>query len=37
LIEGFGMDIAYLALVAAFWLAAVGMARGCARLGGPAS
>ena len=29
------MDIAYLALVAAFWLLMVGMARGCAKLGGP--
>lgn len=30
------MDIAYLALVAAFWLLLVGMAMGCAKLGGPA-
>lgn len=28
------MDIAYLLLVAAFWLLMVGMARGCAKLGG---
>jgi hypothetical protein len=31
------MDIAYLALVAAFWLLMVGMAMGCAQLGGPAT
>jgi hypothetical protein len=30
------MDIVYLALIAAFWLLLVGMAVGCARLGGPA-
>jgi|EndMetStandDraft_2_1072991.scaffolds.fasta_scaffold817094_1 hypothetical protein len=29
------MDIAYLALVAAFWLILAAMAKGCARLGGP--
>jgi len=30
------MDIVYLALAAAFWLLMVGMAAGCAKLGGPA-
>lgn len=30
------MDIVYLALAAAFWLLMVGMATGCAKLGGPA-
>jgi hypothetical protein len=30
------MDIVYLALAAAFWLLLVGMAVGCAKLGGPA-
>ncbi len=30
------MDIVYLALAATFWLLAVGMAAGCAKLGGPA-
>ncbi len=30
------MDIVYLALTAAFWLLMVGMAAGCAKLGGPA-
>lgn len=29
------MDIAYLALVAAFWLILATMAKGCALLGGP--
>jgi hypothetical protein len=29
------MDIAYIALVAVFWLLLVGMAVGCAKLGGP--
>lgn len=29
------MDIAYLALVAAFWLILAAMTKGCARLGGP--
>jgi len=29
------MDIVYLALVAAFWLILVAMAKGCAKLGGP--
>ncbi len=29
------MDFAYLALCAAFWLLMVGMAEGCAKLGGP--
>jgi hypothetical protein len=29
------MDIAYLALVAAFWLIMAAMAKGCARFGGP--
>lgn len=29
------MDIAYLALTAAFWLIVAAMAWGCARLGGP--
>jgi hypothetical protein len=28
------MDIAYLALVAAFWLILAAMAKGCAKLGG---
>jgi hypothetical protein len=30
------MDVAYLALVVVLWLLLVGMAKGCARLGGPA-
>ena len=30
------MDVVYLALVVALWLLLVGMAAGCARLGGPA-
>jgi len=30
------MDVVYLALVVAFWLLLVGMATGCAKLGGPA-
>ena len=30
------MDLAYLFLIAAFWLLMVGMARGCAKLGGAA-
>jgi hypothetical protein len=30
------MDLVYLALVVAFWLLLVGMAKGCARLEGPA-
>jgi hypothetical protein len=30
------MDVVYLALVVAFWLLLVGMAEGCAKLGGPA-
>jgi len=30
------MDVVYLALVVAFWLLLVGMAVGCAKLGGPA-
>ena len=29
------MDFAYIALGVVFWLLLVGMARGCARLGGP--
>ena len=29
------MDFVYLALGAAFWLLMIGMAKGCARLGGP--
>ena len=29
------MDFIYVALAAALWLAILGMARGCARLGGP--
>ncbi len=29
------MDFAYLALCAVFWLLMVGMAKGCAKLGGP--
>jgi len=29
------MDVAYLALAAAFWLLMAGMALGCAKLGGP--
>ena len=29
------MDFAYIALVVVFWLLMAGMARGCARLGGP--
>jgi hypothetical protein len=31
------MDVAFLALAAGFWLLLVGMAFGCARLGGPRS
>jgi hypothetical protein len=30
------MDVVYLVLVIAFWLLLVGMAKGCAVLGGPA-
>lgn len=30
------MDVVYLAVVIAFWLLLVGMAKGCAKLGGPA-
>jgi len=30
------MDVVYLALVVALWLLLVGMAEGCAKLGGPA-
>jgi len=30
------MDVVYLVLVVAFWLLLVGMAEGCAKLGGPA-
>jgi hypothetical protein len=29
------MDVAYLLLAVAFWLLLVGMAEGCAKLGGP--
>ena len=29
------MDVVYLALAVAFWLLLVGMAKGCAKLGGP--
>jgi hypothetical protein len=29
------MDLAYLALVAVFWLLLAGMAVGCSKLGGP--
>lgn len=29
------MDFVYIALAGAFWLAIVGLARGCARLQGP--
>lgn len=29
------MDFAFVALAAVFWLLMVGMARGCAKLGGP--
>ena len=29
------MDVVYAALVAAFWLLMVGVAKGCAKLGGP--
>ena len=29
------MDVVYLALVVAFWLLLVGMAKGCAKLGRP--
>jgi hypothetical protein len=29
------VDVVYLALVVAFWLLLVGMAKGCAKLGGP--
>ena len=31
------MDVVYLVLVIAFWLLLVGMAKGCAKLGGPAT
>jgi len=31
------MDLVYLALFVVFWLLLVGMAAGCARLGGPRS
>ena len=34
--EGPSMDIVYIALVVLFWLLLVGMAVGCAKLGGPA-
>jgi len=30
------MDVVYVALSVAFWLLLVGMAKGCAKLGGPA-
>lgn len=30
------MDVIYLALFVVFWLLLVGMATGCAKLGGPA-
>jgi hypothetical protein len=30
------MDVVYLAVVVGFWLLLVGMAKGCAKLGGPA-
>jgi len=30
------MDVVYLALIIAFWLLLVGVAEGCAKLGGPA-
>jgi len=30
------VDVVYLALVIGFWLLLVGMAEGCAKLGGPA-
>ncbi len=30
------MDVVYLVLVVAFWLLLVGIAKGCANLGGPA-
>ena len=30
------MDVVYVALAIAFWLMLVGMAVGCAKLGGPA-
>lgn len=30
------MDVAYLVVVVALWLLVVGMAVGCAKLGGPA-
>jgi len=33
--EGNAMDIEYLALAAVIWLAALGLARGCARLQPP--
>jgi len=29
------MDVVYIALAVAFWLILVGMAKGCAKLGGP--
>jgi hypothetical protein len=29
------MDVVYVALVVAFWLSMVAVAKGCARLGGP--
>jgi hypothetical protein len=31
------MDVAYSALIVVFWLLVVGMAEGCAKLGGPAA
>ena len=30
------MDVVYIALGVVFWLLLVGMAKGCAKLGGPA-
>ena len=29
------MDVVYIVLAVAFWLILVGMAKGCAKLGGP--
>lgn len=29
------MDAIYLVVIAVFWLVLIGMAKGCARLGGP--
>jgi hypothetical protein len=29
------MDVVYVALVVVFWLSMAGVAKGCARLGGP--